>query len=77
MAFLEQHATFDQAASFLRAGDLEQAEAICKQLLKRDKRDADALQLRGTISLKRRDYAGASKHYARCLAIKPREPRFH
>jgi tetratricopeptide (TPR) repeat protein len=77
MAFLEKHATFDQAASFFRAGDIEQAEAICKQLLKRNKRDADALQLRGTIALKRRDYAEASKHYARCLAIKPREPRIH
>jgi tetratricopeptide (TPR) repeat protein len=77
MAFLEQHGTFDQAASFYRAGDIEQAEAICRQLLKRNKRDADALQLRGAIALKRRDYAEASKHYARCLAIKPREAHFH
>ncbi|MHC4304057.1 MAG: tetratricopeptide repeat-containing sulfotransferase family protein [Planctomycetota bacterium] len=77
MAFLGAHATFEQAASFYRAGDLEQAEAICKQLLKRNKRDADALQLRGAIALKRRDYAEASKHYARCVAIKPKEAHFH
>jgi tetratricopeptide (TPR) repeat protein len=77
MAFLEPHATFAQAASFFRAGDLEQAEAICRQLLKRNKRDADALQMRGTIALRRRDYAEAAKHYARCLAIKPKEPHFH
>ncbi len=62
MAFLEQHATFEQAASFYRAGKIEQAEAICKRLLKRNNRDADALQLRGAIALQRRDYAGASKH---------------
>jgi tetratricopeptide (TPR) repeat protein len=77
MAFLGPHATFEQAASFFRAGDVEQAEAICKQLLKRNKRDADALQLRGAIALKRRAYDEASKHYARCVAIKPREPHFH
>jgi tetratricopeptide (TPR) repeat protein len=77
MAFLDRHATFDQAASYFRTGDLEQAEAICRQLLKRNKRDADALQMRGAIALKRRDYAEASKHYARCLSIKPQEPHFH
>jgi tetratricopeptide (TPR) repeat protein len=76
-AFLEQHATFDQAASFFRAGDLEQAEAICRQLLKRNKRDADALQLRGTIALRRQDFTEAAKQYARCLTIKPREAHFH
>ncbi|MHC4769614.1 MAG: tetratricopeptide repeat-containing sulfotransferase family protein [Planctomycetota bacterium] len=77
MAFLGPHATFEQAASFYRAGDIEQAEAICRQLLKRNKRDADALQLRGAIALKRRDYDEASKHYARCVAIKPAEAHFH
>jgi len=77
MAFPGPHATFEQAASFVRAGDLEQAEAICKQLLKRNKRDADAYQLRGTIAMKRQDHAEAAKHYARCLTIKPREAHFH
>ncbi|MHC5007387.1 MAG: tetratricopeptide repeat-containing sulfotransferase family protein, partial [Planctomycetota bacterium] len=36
-----------------------------------------ALQLRGAIALKRRDYDEASKYYARCVAIKPKEERFH
>jgi tetratricopeptide (TPR) repeat protein len=77
MAFLEPQATFERAASCYRAGRIEQAETICKQLLKRNKRDADALQLRGAIALRRQDYAGASKHYARCLAINPGEPHYH
>jgi tetratricopeptide (TPR) repeat protein len=77
MSGLDSHATYDQAASYYRAGDLEQAEAICRQLLKRNKRHADAVQLRGAIALKRRDYAEASKHYARCLSLKPKEPYFH
>jgi tetratricopeptide (TPR) repeat protein len=77
MAFPGSQATFEQAASYFRAGDLEQAEAICKQLLKRNKRDADALQLRGAIAVSRRDYDEAAKHYARCVTIMPREPQFH
>ena len=76
MAFMEQHLTIEHAARLLRAGDLSDAEAICRQLLKRDKRHVDAIQLRGAIALTRRDYAEALKHYQRCLAIRPREPQF-
>ena len=77
MAFLEQHATIAQAASFFRAGDIERAESTCRKLLKRNKRDVDALQLRGAIAVKRRDYDEAAKHYARCLVIRPRKAHFH
>jgi tetratricopeptide (TPR) repeat protein len=77
MHFSASHATFEQAVSFVRAGDLEKAEEVCKQLLKRNKRDADAYQVRGSIAMKRQDYAEAAKHYARCLSIKPREAHYH
>ncbi|MEE8458219.1 MAG: sulfotransferase [Phycisphaerales bacterium] len=76
MAFMEQHLTTEHAAQLLRAGELSDAEAICRQLLKRDKRNLDAIQLRGAIALTRRDYAEALKHYQRCLSIRPREPQF-
>ncbi len=47
MALFDHHATFEQAANAVQAGDLEQAEAICQQLLKRNSRDVNALQLQG------------------------------
>ena len=77
MAFMEQHLTIEHAARLLRAGEVDDAESICRHLLKRDKRHVDAIQLRGSIALKRRDYVEALKHYQRCLAIRPNEPRFH
>ncbi len=76
MAFLEQHLTIEHATRLLRAGELDDAESICRQLLKRDKRHVNAIQLRGAIALKKRAYADALKHYQRCLAIRPAEPHF-
>jgi tetratricopeptide (TPR) repeat protein len=77
MALFDQHVTFEQAASFFRAGDIEKAESICRQLLKRNKRDVNALQLRGSIAMSRRDYDEAARDFSRCLALRPREARFH
>ena len=76
MAFMEQHLNIEHAMRLLRAGELDDAEAIGRQLLKRDKRNVDAIQLRGAIALKKGDYTGALKHYQRCLSIRPREPHF-
>ena len=43
MAFMEQHFTIEHAMRLLRAGELNDAEAICRQLLKRNKRHVDAI----------------------------------
>ena len=77
MSFLEQHLTIDQAARSMRAGDLDQAEAICRRLLKRNKRNLDAIELRGAIAVKRGSYAEALKDYRKCLSAKPREAHYH
>ncbi len=42
---MEQPLTIEHAARLLRAGDLDDAESIARQLLKRDKRNVDAIQL--------------------------------
>ncbi|MHC4082784.1 MAG: tetratricopeptide repeat-containing sulfotransferase family protein [Planctomycetota bacterium] len=77
MALFDQHASFEKAANAVQAGDFGQAEAICQQLLKRNKRDVNALQLRGQIALKRGDLDQAARHFARCVAIRPRDAEFH
>ena len=61
MAFMEQHLNIEHAMRLLRAGEFDDAEAIARQLLKRDKRNVDAIQLRGAIALKKCDYTEALK----------------
>jgi tetratricopeptide (TPR) repeat protein len=65
------------AARVFRAGDLSGAEQACRQILRRDPRDADALQLLGTIALRRGADEEAARCYRRCLRLRPREPHFH
>jgi Flp pilus assembly protein TadD len=76
-AFGGQRAGIDLAVKCFQAGDLDRADAICEQLLQRNKRDVNALRLRGEIALQRQDFDEAAKHAARCLAIRPREPKSH
>ncbi len=76
MAFMEQHLTIEHATQLMRAGELADAESICRRLLKRNRRDIDAIQMRGEIALKKKDYAKALKHYQRCLTMRPSEPHF-
>jgi tetratricopeptide (TPR) repeat protein len=76
-AFGEQPASIDQGRKCFSSGDLVRADAICQQLLRRNKRDVSALQLRARIALQRQQLDAAAKDVARCLAIRPREADFH
>lgn len=76
MTDFSRHLTIDHAAAAMKSGDFAQAESICLNLLKKNKRDTDALQLRGMLAVKRHDFEAALKFYKKCLAIKPREPAF-
>ncbi|MHC4766775.1 MAG: tetratricopeptide repeat-containing sulfotransferase family protein [Planctomycetota bacterium] len=76
MAPFDHHAAYAQAENAVRAGHLERAEAICQQLLQRDKRDVNALQLQGQVAMKRGDLDTAARRFARCLTIRPRDPDF-
>lgn len=70
-------ASYARAARAFEAGDLGLAESICGQLLKRNNRDVDAMQLRGAIALARQAYDEARSYYQKCLSLRPREPLFH
>ncbi len=69
--------TMAAAMVHYRAGRLDEAEAICRQLVKRNKRDVNALQMLGTLATRRNDFGEALKHYRRCLALRPSEAHFH
>lgn len=65
------------AGACYRSGDLAGAEAICREVLRRDRRSVDALQLLGLIAFRRGRFDEAVANYKHCLALRPREPRFH
>jgi Flp pilus assembly protein TadD len=67
----------DGARRCFSAGDLARADAICREILKRSKRNLDALELRGVIAVKRFELDEALKHFRQCLALRPGESRFH
>jgi tetratricopeptide (TPR) repeat protein len=77
MSQLPRQTTIAAAAAAYRAGQLDRAEAICRQLLKRNKKNVDALQLLGTIAARRYDHDEALKHYRKCVDARPREAHFH
>jgi tetratricopeptide (TPR) repeat protein len=54
-----------------RAGRLDEAEQIYRQMLKADANDIQALQLMGTLALQRRDHVGAGEFLSRTLAVNP------
>jgi Flp pilus assembly protein TadD len=76
-AFGGQRAGIDQARRCFGTGDLARAEAICREILKRSKRNLEALELLGAVSVKRFELDEALEHFGRCLALRPGEARFH
>lgn len=61
----------------LQAGNIQAAEAICKEILASRPRDADALNLRGMIAQHRGDFAAAVSAYQAAIAIRPDAAGFH
>lgn len=63
------------ALKHLQAGSLPQAEAICRQILKADPRNAAALQFLGAVALARNDYEAATAWIEKSLAVNPQQPQ--
>lgn len=63
-----------QAIAAQRAGNLAQAELLCRQVLARDQRDFDALHILGVICAQRHDYTEAERVLAAALSIDPKVP---
>lgn len=65
-----------KAGQCYKAGDLSQAQELCRGILKRDKRDADAIHLLGLIAFQNGALDKATSYYKKCIDLRPREPRF-
>ena len=67
----------DRATRAYRGGSLGEAEILCKQGLKRNKRDVTALQMLGTIAVRRGAFDEALGYYRRCAELRPQEAHYH
>lgn len=61
----------------LQAGNINAAEAICRQILASNPRDAEALNLRGMIAQHRGDFAAAVASYQDAISVRPDAAGFH
>jgi Flp pilus assembly protein TadD len=59
------------AARSREAGDLGRAEALCRQILEHDRKNANAFVLLGQVALDRSRFAEAGDHFRRCLKLVP------
>lgn len=64
--------TLAKARELQRTGQREEAEQLVDRVLKRDKRNADALLQKGTLLLQRGDDVQAEEFYRRTIAVAPK-----
>jgi tetratricopeptide (TPR) repeat protein len=60
-----------EAGDHLFAGKLAKAEALCREVLKKDPLDVSAIRMLATIGIKLGRYADAEKLLTRCLELAP------
>ncbi len=70
-------ASFDRAMTFLRAGDAQMAERICRQALDAFPRDANLLSLLGAAMLKQNRAEEAEHTLSRAVRMYPNFTRAH
>ncbi len=60
-----------QAGDYLFAGKIAKAEAVCREVLKKDPVDVSAIRMMATIAIKLGRYSDAEKLLTRCLELAP------
>lgn len=71
---VEQRELLRQAASAGAAGDLARAERCCREVLEKDARNADALQLMGMVRWRNGDAGEGERLLRESLAVTPGQP---
>ncbi|MCW5775886.1 MAG: sulfotransferase [Phycisphaeraceae bacterium] len=69
-------ATLVEAGHLYKAGRLDEADALARQTLKRNRSNSDALRLLGLIAVRKGDYEQALRHYSEARRIDPRNPQY-
>ncbi len=76
MSQFAQRSPLDDAREMLRAGRHDDADRVCQMVLKRDRKNLNALHLLGISSLERGRLDDAESWFKKALAIQPREAHF-
>ncbi|MCZ6492619.1 MAG: sulfotransferase [Planctomycetota bacterium] len=76
MATLRTNLLYQQAKQCLESRDFTQAEQLSRKLLRRNKRDHNALQVLGSCAYAKGDYEKAVEYLKQCIALQPRDPLF-
>ena len=66
--------SLDQALKFHKNGDLDKAEIIYLNILKKNNTDASLLQLLGTLNLQKKNYKISEDYFLKSLELKPEDP---
>ncbi len=65
------------AHNALAAGDLARAASICDGLVRRNRKDFNALVILGQVAMAQGNLDAAASHMQRCTALRPKEPGPH
>ncbi len=76
MADHKNHSAIVKAGKCYQAGDLNQAQELCRGILNNNKRFVEAIHLLGLIAFQNGALDKATSNYKKCINLKPREPRF-
>ena len=73
MAARSPNVSFSRAVELLNAGDVAQAEQICRDLVARNRRDHRALAVLGQIATMTSRHDEAAKLLGQCVSLAPRD----
>lgn len=76
MADLKSNLLYQQAKRCVAARNFAHAEDLCRKLLRRNKRDHNALQILGSCAYAGGLYDKAAKYFKQCVALCPHNPLY-
>jgi len=74
---LQQSVVLAQALRHVKAGHPDQAEPLCRQALRANKKDVQAIGLLGQIAIMKGRFDEAVKHLQKCVALSPKQLQYH
>ncbi len=77
MSAFQQSASLARAVQLLHAGDLQRADAICRQVLAQRRNDHQAHAILGQIATMQTRFGDAVRHLDKAISIAPREVDYH
>jgi len=69
--------SLDDAIRLYEAGETDEAETVCRQVIQTQSANADAFQLLGVIAFRRKNYADAEKVVLQAIAINCQVAEYH